>query len=96
MLIFECYQSGIQLGNRNGKLFYSGDRSAVNGMLNRLAENKHQILDLLTTMEDKLYRLVQVNDFDAADLADVYLMWKLAPDAMEEMVSSRLYKLQMA
>ncbi len=96
MMIFECYRSGVQLGNRNGKLFYSGDREVVNGMLNRLAENKLQILDLLTTIEDKVYRLVQAGDFDAADLADVYLTWKLSPEFVETLVFSRISKLQIA
>lgn len=94
-LIFSCYRHNVQLNNNSGKLHYSGSKSDVNRVIQRLAESKEEILALLTPFEDKILILVQANDFDEVDLADVYLMWRLSPNDAEYIVNCRMASLQL-
>ncbi|MFA5702625.1 MAG: hypothetical protein WC982_03810 [Advenella sp.] len=91
-LIYDCYKSGLRLENINGKLFFKGSREAVINKITLLTDQKDQILELLTdrSTEDKLYRLVQFEVIDVAELADIYLVWACSPFEAQKLVENSL------
>lgn len=95
-LIYDCYKSGLRFENHNGKLFFKGSSQVVIDKIVELIEKKDQIVELLMEkdVEDKLYQLVKNEDFDAADLADLYLIWKSSPSMAQNLVEKCLGTLQ--